>query len=107
MKNSEILRNTYNALRISLIAEICILVKKHEDIEMEQDFKKPPFYSNGIDEQDENQVIVRVDEKKAFIMHQGNDMGDEFLEHLPTSTLINIVEQLEKSFEEAEEFLKE
>ena len=104
MKNSEILRNTYNALRISIIAEIVILVTKHKEIEMEQEFDKPPFYCNGYDEQDEPQVIENVDEKRAYIMHQGNDMGDELLEHLPTHTLIEIVEQLEKSYEDAKKF---
>lgn len=107
MKNSEDLKSKYNALRISIIAEICVLVKKHEEIEMGQEFDKPPFYCNGIDEQDENQVIERVDETKAYIMHEGNDMGDELLKHLPTHTLIEIVEQLEKSFEGAEGFLNE
>lgn len=107
MKQSEKLKKDYDKLRIRIHSEICVLIKKHKDIEMEQEFEKPPFYSIGYDEQDENQVIERVDLEKAYIMHQGNSMGDELLEHLPTHTLVEILEELEKSYEASKKFLEQ
>ncbi len=104
MKRSEKLKQDYEKLRIQIHAEICVLLKKHREIEMEVEFLKPVYYCDGHDDQDEPQLIESVDENKAFIFHQGNDMGDELLEHLPTSTLLLILEQMEESLEGAIKF---
>lgn len=107
MKRSDKLKKDYEKLRIQICAEICVLLKKHRDIEVEVEFPEPVKFCDGYDDQDEPQLIESVDENNVFIFHQGNEMGTVPVESLPTSTLLLILEQMEKSFDEAMAFLKE
>lgn len=105
MKQSEKLKKDYNNLRNRIQSEICVLLKKHQDIEFEVEFPQPVNFCDGYDDQDEPQQIESVDENYVFIFHQGNEIGKELIENLPTSTLLLILEQMEKSFDEAMSFL--
>ena len=107
MKRSDKLKKDYDKLRIQICAEICILLRKHRDIEVEVEFPEPVKFCDGYDDQDEPQLIESVDENNAFIFHQGNNIGTVPVESLSTSTLLLILEQMEKSFDEAMAFLKE
>lgn len=107
MKRSNKLKKDYENLRIQIYAEICVLLKKHRDIEIEVEFPEPVKFCNGYDDQDEPQLIESVDENNASIFHQGNDMGNVPIESLSTSTLLLILEQIEKSFDEAMAFLNQ
>lgn len=107
MKQSEKLKKDYDKIRIRIYSEICVLLKKHRDIEVEIEFPQPVKFCDGHDDQDEPQLIESVDENHAFIFHQGNDMGKELIENLSTITLLQILEQMEKSFDEALAFLSQ
>ena len=106
MKKSGILRTNYEQLRLGIINEIGSLVRKHKAIEMEVEFEEGVFFASGLDEQDEPQLITSVDEERAKIFHQGNDIGTKLLTHLATDILLKIVEALETSLEETEKFVK-
>ena len=105
MKQSEKLKKDYDKLRIRIHSEICVLVKMHRDIEVEVEFPQPVKFADGYDDQDEPVQIESVDENHAFVFHQGNDMGKELIESLSTSTLLAVLEQMEKSLSEAKAFL--
>jgi hypothetical protein len=98
-------KEKHEELRKGIIKDIISLVEQHEAIEMEVEFPEPVFYCNGFDEQDENQVIEKIDKEKAFIYHQGNCMGTEYLECLSTEMLLDIQEQVAASLEETKKFL--
>ncbi len=107
MKQSQKLENDYNHLRGRLIAEIALLIKQHQDIEVEPEFKKPIAYAQGFDEQDESQLIEYIDVNEVTIFHQGNEVEKVKLEHLTTDILIAVLKGLEKSFEDSKKFLSE
>lgn len=107
MKQSQKLENDNSHLRVRLISEISLLVKQHQDIEIEPEFKKPIAYAQGFDEQDESQLIEYVDVNEVTIFHQGNEIEKVKLEHLTTDILIAVLKGLEQSYEDSKKFLSE
>jgi len=105
MKESKKLEKQYGQLRGQLIAEISLLIKMHNDIEVEPEFKKPISYAVGMDEQDEHQLIEQVDFLNVTIFHQGNEIEKVKYENLSTEILIELLKGLEISLDEAKKFL--
>lgn len=105
MKQSQRLSTKYIQLRAQLVAEIMLLLKQHQDIEIEPEFKKPISFAEGMDEQDEHQLIEGLDEHFVHVFHQGNDVGKFGIETLSTETLIELLKGMEASLEDAKKFI--
>jgi hypothetical protein len=99
MKNSLILKNKYEELRMSIIGQIQSLISAHDAIEMAVEFDKDIIFENGIDEQDCPQIISDVTKDEAIVTHQGDFMVKVDLVELSTEKLIKIVAGLETSLE--------
>ena len=106
MKESKKLQKRYDQLRSQLVAEISLLVEMHNDIEMTVEFKKPIAFANGIDEQDECQLIEEVNALEVVVFHQGNEVERVATEHLSTEILLKLLSGMEESFESANKFIK-
>lgn len=105
MKQSERLATQHAQLRRQAIAEIMLLVRRHQTIEMEIEFTEPIFYGQAIDEQDSPPEIQEITEAGfAVIFYQGDEIEKVALERLSTEKLIEIVNGLEESLEEAKAF---
>lgn len=105
MKQSVKLKKQYDQLRKQLVAEIMLLLKQHQDIEIEPEFKKPIAYASGMDEQDEHQLIEQVNENFVTIFHQGNEVETVGYGSLSTEILIELLAGMEDSFEDAKKFI--
>jgi hypothetical protein len=105
MKQSQRLEKEYNHLRGRLISEIMLLIKQHQDIEIEPEFKKPIAYAVGYDEQDEHQLIEEVNENFVTVFHQGNEVETVGYGNLSTEILLNLLKGMEESLEEAKKFI--
>ena len=103
MKQSEKLKKQYDQLRSQIIGEIRMAHKKHTDIEIEPEIEV--LYVNGMDEQDESYNIQQVETTEVVVFHQGNEIERVVYEYLTTSTLIKLLEAMEKSLVDAEKFL--
>ena len=101
MKQSEKLTNKYQELRNRIVAEIMLLVKQHvDDHEVLAELPDPIFYASGIDEQDNPHEINEVTEKGEVVIYYQGDETERFpMEQLSTEKLIEVLEGLEKSYE--------
>ena len=108
MKQSEILNEKYQNLRVRIVSEIMLLVKKHLfDLEMAIEFPNPILYGSGVDEQDNPPEIEEITESgEVVVFYQGSETNRFPLEQLDTEKLIEVLEGLELSFEDAKEFSK-
>jgi hypothetical protein len=102
MKQSQRLEKKYNELNGQLIAEIRLLLKQHQDIEIEPEVNV--FWAT-MDEESEPQIIQEVYVDVVTIFHHGDAIQSVSLEHLHTSTLIEVLKGMEKSLEEAKKFI--
>lgn len=105
MKESKKLQKRYDQLRSQLLAEISLLVKMHNDIEMAVEFKEPIAFANGIDEQDECQLIEEINFLEVVVFHQGNEVERVATELLSTEILIKLLSGMEESLESAKKFV--
>jgi hypothetical protein len=106
MKQSIKLKKENNELRIRIISEIMMLVKKHLfDLEMAVEFPSPIFYGSGVDEQDNAPEVEEVtDSGLAIVYYQGSEIERVRLETMETDKLLEILEGLELSLEDAIKF---
>lgn len=106
MKESKKLEKQYNQLRSQLSAEISLLLKMHNDIEIEPEFKKPIVYAQGYDEQDEPQLIEEVNVSFVTVFHQGNEVETVGYGSLSTEILIELLKGMEDSLADAKKFIE-
>lgn len=108
MKQSERLKKQNAELRIRIISEIMLLIKKHTfDLEVAVEFSNPIFYGHGVDEQDNPPEIEEItDSGLAIVYYQGSEIQRVPFEQIETEKLFEILEGAELSFEVAEKFVK-
>lgn len=106
MKQSEKLKKQNAELRIRIISEIMLLIKKHTfDLQVAVEFPKPIFYGSGIDEQDNPPEIEEItDSGLAIVFYQGDEVQRVTLEQIETEKLLEILEGAELSLEAAIKF---
>lgn len=104
MKQSKKLEAQYEKLRSQIIAEILLLIKQHEDIEIQPELSVR--YATGHDEQDEPLLIEEVGVLNVTVFHRGETVECVEYVRLTTETLIEILGEMEKSYESAQNFVK-
>jgi len=102
MKQSQRLEKKHNELIGQLIAEIRLLLKQHQDIEIEPELS---VFWASTDEGYDPQMIQEVYVDVVTIFHNGDAVQSVSLNHLHTSTLIEVLKGMEKSLEDAKKFI--
>ena len=96
------LRGEYRKLMNRLIAEIRMVLHKHDELEVGHEIAHPPVYEHH---EGDSYVISDVTINHAIITQNGVEVDKIELDYIDPQRLIYVLEQLELSLESAKKFL--